>query len=120
MWISLRGQIATGILAALLAVTTAVTWTNGSDAAVVPTATDGQSLFHTEGCVGCHAIITSVSGSIGPSLADLSQRAPTRVKGMTAADYIRQSIQEPEAFTVPGYGSGVMPLCHSRKQRSTY
>jgi hypothetical protein len=29
---------------------------------------------------------------------------------MTASDYIQQSIQDPDAFTVPGYGREAMPV----------
>lgn len=107
---SLRGLIATGVLAAVLGVMTAVTWTGASNTAATPMVADGQALFHTKGCIGCHTIIpTSAGGSIGPALTDLPERAPTRIEGMAASDYIRQSIEEPDTFTVPGYGPGIMP-----------
>lgn len=89
---------------------TAVTWTGDSNTTATPTVPDGQALFHTKGCIGCHTITPDTpGGSIGPALTDLPQQAPTRIEGMTASDYVRQSIQQPDTFTVPGYGPGVMP-----------
>ena len=34
----------------------------------------------------------------------ISDRAKERVPGMTAVEYLHQSILEPKAFIVPGYG----------------
>lgn len=111
MWASTRGLIVAGSLAILLVTMTAVTFASDSDSDVSYTVTDGQALFHTQGRIGCHAItLTSSGGSIGPNLTDLPQLAATRIEGMTASDYIRQSIQEPGAFTVRGYGAGIMPM----------
>lgn len=51
-------------------------------------------------CKACHSL---VPGEIltGPSLAGVASRAGTRVAGETAEQYIRQSIQQPNAFIVP-------------------
>ena len=90
---------------------TVVTWTNGSSVDTTPPLADGQAIFQTAGCIACHSIgVTLRGGQIGPDLAGLSQRAGTRVEGMTASDYVRQSIREPDAYTVSGFGRGVMPL----------
>jgi nitric oxide reductase subunit C len=51
-------------------------------------------------CKACHSL---VPGEIltGPSLAGVASRAETRVAGETAEQYIRTSIQQPNAFIVP-------------------
>ncbi len=62
---------------------------------------NGPQLF-TLYCSSCHA----TSGDaviVGPSLAGIATRAQTRVAGMDADAYIRQSILQPRAFVVPGF-----------------
>jgi mono/diheme cytochrome c family protein len=62
---------------------------------------NGQQVF-TLYCSSCHA--TNGDGVfVGPSLAGVATRAETRVAGMGADAYIRQSILEPSAFIVPGF-----------------
>ncbi|MEK7277488.1 MAG: c-type cytochrome, partial [Chloroflexota bacterium] len=52
------------------------------------------------GCFACHRLADR-GGKIGPSWDDVGTTAATRVAGLSAEDYIRQSILEPGAFTVP-------------------
>ena len=59
------------------------------------------------GCVTCHSMDDGVI-LVGPSLSGLAERAPTRVPGLTAAEYIRQSIVAPDAFVVTGFDPGQM------------
>lgn len=70
---------------------------------------DGRVVFLTKGCTGCHTIAgVSETGSFGPNLTALAEVAPTRVDGLTAEEYVRQSILDPQAFIAPGFGgSGV-------------
>lgn len=65
---------------------------------------DGRIVFMAKGCTGCHSR-AGVPGSamIGPNLTDLAVRAGSRVAGLTADDYVRQSLLEPQAFLVEGY-----------------
>jgi hypothetical protein len=65
---------------------------------------DGRIVFMAKGCTGCHSR-AGVPGSamIGPNLTDLATRAGSRVAGLTAGDYVRQSLLEPQAFLVEGY-----------------
>lgn len=69
----------------------------------------GQVVFFQAGCVACHTITGISSGTIGPNLDGVASRAETRVSGLTAEEYIHQSIVEPSAFVVPGFGDGIMP-----------
>ena len=59
------------------------------------------------GCITCHSLEPDVV-IVGPSQAGLATRAETRVPGMSAADYIRQSIVEPNAHIVEGFAEGLM------------
>ncbi len=60
----------------------------------------GQATF-TASCSGCHT--TSAQTLIGPGLAGLGERAGSRVPGLGADEYIRQSIADPDAFYVEGF-----------------
>ncbi len=84
--------------------------TGGSD--VDPKA--GEELFaqtiigSQAGCSTCHSLQTDVI-IVGPSLGGIATRASTRVSGMSAEEYIRESILKPDAYLVEGFPSGTMP-----------
>jgi cytochrome c551/c552 len=72
----------------------------------------GQIIYETGGdvgipCASCH----SLDGSriVGPSFQRLPERAGTRVEGLSAEAYIRQSILAPGVVVVDGY-ENVMPV----------
>lgn len=73
--------------------------------AVAGNANAGRGVFEKYGCGACHMVtsLPSARGNIGPALDGLAQRAAQRVPDMGAADYIRQSIVDPEAYVVKGY-----------------
>ena len=70
----------------------------------------GALLFATKGCVGCHthSSFPNARMQVGPDLTGVAERAPTRVTGLDARAYIRQSLREPGAYRVAGYGA-LMP-----------
>jgi NitT/TauT family transport system substrate-binding protein len=68
---------------------------------------NGEVLFASLGCASCHAV-DSDTVLVGPSLMGLSQEAGEAVAGLTAGDYVRQSIAEPGAYVVEGF-SDIMP-----------
>lgn len=93
----------------MLAVATVAVW-SGGDAPLAPAA-DGRLLFQAKGCSGCH-VGPGLDGvaAIGPDLSRLPEVAATRLAGMSAADYVRESITRPQAFVVPRYeGAEQMP-----------
>lgn len=49
-------------------------------------------------CYGCHTLDGTEKAA--PSYLGLAERAATRVEGMTAEDYLKESIVDPEAFVV--------------------
>ena len=73
-------------------------------------ATTGEQIFVAAGCAGCHELASAgATGNIGPSLDQLAAAAGQREPGKSAEDYVRESIVDPDAFTVSGFGKGVMP-----------
>lgn len=69
----------------------------------------GQVVFSQAGCTACHTISGISQGNIGPVLDGLASRAGTTVEGLTAEEYIHQSIVDPSAHVVEGFADGVMP-----------
>ena len=70
----------------------------------------GAQLFASQGCVGCHVLpgVPGAVGVTGPSLQGVGARAATRRPGVSAEAYLRESILEPNAYTVPNY-QPIMP-----------
>ncbi len=128
----MRRGVCTAMIVAVLAVAGCSSDTssdNGEDPLLdEPTATGDPELGHQiwvdggdaagTACSFCH----SLDGSEGPdgseapfanrrapSWLGISEQAADRVPGMTAEEYLRQSIMDPSAFVVEGYDDGVMP-----------
>lgn len=60
------------------------------------------------GCTSCHSLEPGDDG-IGPSLAGLGALAGGRLPGMSAAEYLREAIVDPDSYVVEGYDPGIMP-----------
>ena len=68
----------------------------------------GKALFASNGCDGCHTFKPAgATGKIGPDLDKLRQEAQRA--GKPLEQFIRESIQNPNAYVEPGFQSGVMP-----------
>ena len=68
-----------------------------------------QQLIGTQaGCMTCHSLEPDVV-MVGPSLANIGSGAGSRVSGMSAEEYLRQSILEPDAHVAEGFAAGIMP-----------
>jgi cytochrome c oxidase subunit 2 len=75
-------------------------------------AADGKQLFASNGCGGCHALSDAgTEADVGPKLDDLAAEAKRYGKQQKESpeEYVRQSIVDPRAFTVPGFGKTTMP-----------
>jgi mono/diheme cytochrome c family protein len=59
-------------------------------------------------CGTCHSLAPGVDG-VGPSLANIGTEAASRVSGVSAADYLRRSVTDPNADVADGYVANVMP-----------
>lgn len=77
----------------------------GSASPPVGAATAGQAVFTNSGCVACHTIegVLGAVGQIGPELTHVATNATSRT-GLSAEEYIRESIENPTAFVVEGFG----------------
>jgi cytochrome c oxidase subunit II len=66
-----------------------------------PAGANGEQLFTSAGCAGCHALAAAGStANVGPDLGKL---------GDVDADFIRESIVDPNAEVESGFQPGVMP-----------
>jgi mono/diheme cytochrome c family protein len=59
------------------------------------------------GCRICHSLEPG-QRLVGPSLAGVGRAAEARVPGLTAEQYLRQSIVDPDAYLVEGFQPGAM------------
>lgn len=64
----------------------------------------GQGQGAATACFTCHTIagVPGASGLLGPDLTHIGTDAASRQPGVSAEDYLRQSITEPEAFVAEG------------------
>jgi mono/diheme cytochrome c family protein len=80
--------------------------TAGGDAAA------GEVVFSetaVPACSTCHSLEPGVT-IVGPSLANIGTQAGSMEAGVSAEDYLRQSIITPDSFVVEGFASGIMPM----------
>lgn len=78
-------------------------------------AVDGEVVFVTKGCAGCHSAVgVDVAGmpQVGPSLDHAATWAGERIDGVSAEDYIAQSIVTPWAFISPAWRGANGPTTH--------
>ncbi|MFZ0545659.1 MAG: cytochrome c, partial [Candidatus Promineifilaceae bacterium] len=82
---------------------------------------DAPTIIFNAGCGVCHQIDTlELEGSTGPDLSNAADWAGQRASGLTAAEYIRQSILEPGAFIASNCPDGpcrdeIMPGNYSER-----
>lgn len=65
----------------------------------------GVRLFYRYECGRCHSLsrLTGALGKMGPPLDHIGTLAGQRRPGVTAHDYLRESLVKPQAFVVEGY-----------------
>ena len=70
----------------------------------------GKALYNANGCGGCHTFTPAGSaGKVGPDLDNLAADATKANRG-SLEDYTKESIANPNAYVVPGFPRGVMPV----------
>lgn len=76
-----------------------------------PPDTEIQAAFAASGCGGCHTIpgIPNAVGQVGPNLSNIGNNAASRVAGLDAEAYLRESILNPSAFIAPECPNGACP-----------
>ena len=63
-------------------------------------------------CGTCHSLEPGVDG-VGPSLGEIGAGAGSRVSGVSAADYVRRAVTDPNADVAEGFVANVMPATYS-------
>lgn len=92
---------------------------------------DGETLFQemvinqAPGCVTCHSLQPGVK-LVGPSLADATAQAEAALnspdytgEATTPAEFLRESIVNPDAYVPEGYISGTMYADYGQKLNNT-
>jgi cytochrome c551/c552 len=68
---------------------------------------DAVTLVQNAGCGACHTIGSlGEAGKVGPDLSNIGSTAGQRMPEVTAADYLRQSILDPNGFLAPECPNG--------------
>lgn len=65
----------------------------------------GKAVYAANGCAGCHGE-PGGAGVIGPNLGGIATRAGETVAGLSAEEYIHESIVQPNAYIVPACPTG--------------
>ncbi len=71
---------------------------------------DGGGVIEGGGCSECHSLDGSeltIPAFTAPSWQGVSGRAGDRVPGLSAEEYLRESILDPGAYVVEGYSDGM-------------
>ncbi len=68
----------------------------------------GAEIFSDTSCSSCHSLEPGRT-VVGPSMAGVGERASSTVSDVSAADYLHQSIVDPDAHIVDGFPAHVMP-----------
>jgi hypothetical protein len=59
-------------------------------------------------CNQCHSVEPGGDASLGPNLSNIGVRGGATVPGQTAAEYLRTSIVDPDAYLSGGFQDGLM------------
>ncbi len=98
--------------------TSAVTTTSAitTTSAVTTTASGGgnaaagKAVFTANGCASCHTFApANATGTIGPNLDTAPAQDAKADNNMDLAPFIKQSIQDPDAYIAKGFSKGIMP-----------
>jgi mono/diheme cytochrome c family protein len=61
----------------------------------------GQAVYTQNACGACHTLGSLSAGMAAPNLTQIGTTAATRVEGLSAEEYLLQSILDPNTFVVP-------------------
>jgi len=79
----------------------------------------GKSVFAANGCASCHTFKpASATGTIGPDLDTAPASDAKADNNMDLAAFIKESIQNPDAYIAKGYNKGIMPTTFGKSLSS--
>lgn len=106
-----RVGVAAACVAAVLVVAAVAVQGTSTTTSTRDAASDGAELFQRKGCATCHAgPDSSTDLGMAPSLADASSWAGSRETGVTARDYLAESMLAPSTFISPMFRGGSGPM----------
>ena len=80
----------------------------------------GKAVFAGNGCASCHTFKpANATGSIGPDLDTAPASDAKADNKMNLAAFIKESIDNPDAYIAKGYSKGVMPTTFGQSLSST-
>jgi cytochrome c551/c552 len=80
----------------------------------------GQSVFASNGCASCHTFAPAhATGTIGPNLDTAPSSDAKADNNMALAAFIKESIQNPDAYIAKGFSKGIMPTTFGKSLSST-
>jgi mono/diheme cytochrome c family protein len=94
-----------GLTTALVVFAAACGDSGASEFVLSPEAQQGQRLYNTSGCAGCHG--RAGQGGVGPALVDIADTERPLIDGRTVIadnDYLVRAIMDPNIEIVDGYG----------------
>jgi len=68
----------------------------------------GRATFTSAGCIACHTVSGLSTGIVGPVLDGVGTRAGG-MSDLSAEEYLRESILNPDVFMVEDFSEGIMP-----------
>jgi len=70
----------------------------------------GKAVFAANGCASCHTFKPAgATGTIGPDLDSAPASDAKADNNMDLADFIKESIEDPDAYIAKGFSKGIMP-----------
>lgn len=99
------------------ATTSATTTTSSSGGG--GNAAAGKAVFAANGCASCHTFKpANATGAVGPNLDTAPASDAKADNNMALAAFIKESIQNPDAYIAKGYSKGVMPSTYGKSLSS--
>jgi cytochrome c551/c552 len=70
----------------------------------------GEAVFNANGCASCHTFgPANATGTVGPDLDKAPASDAKADNNMDLAAFIKESIEDPDAYIAKGYSKGIMP-----------
>lgn len=70
----------------------------------------GKAVFASNGCASCHTFQPAgATGTVGPNLDTAPTQDAKADNNMDLTAFVKESIQDPDAYIAKGYSKGVMP-----------
>ena len=79
----------------------------------------GKAVFAANGCGSCHTFKpANATGTIGPDLDTAPASDAKADNNMALAAFIKESIENPDAYIAKGYNKGIMPTTFGKSLSS--